>query len=49
MGVWEIVKLPEGEKAIPYSKIFRDKRGPDGNVKVQSENSCGRTQADRRN
>jgi hypothetical protein len=35
MGVWEVVKLPEGKKAIPYSEIFRDKRGPEGNVEVQ--------------
>jgi hypothetical protein len=31
MGVWEVVKLPE---AIPYSEMFRDKRGPKGNVEV---------------
>jgi hypothetical protein len=35
MGVWEIVKVPEGKKAIPYSEPFRDKRGSEGNVKVQ--------------
>jgi hypothetical protein len=34
MGVWEIVKFPEGEKMIPYSEIFRDQRGPDGKVEA---------------
>jgi hypothetical protein len=35
MGVWEIVDLPEGEKAIPYSEVFKDKRGPDGEIEVK--------------
>jgi hypothetical protein len=35
MGVWEIVDLPEGEKAIPHSEIFQDKCGPDGEIEVR--------------
>ena len=35
MGVWEIVDLPKGSKAIPHSEVFKDKRGPDGNIEVR--------------
>jgi hypothetical protein len=35
MGVWEIVDLPKGQKAIPYSEVFRDKRGPDGVIEAR--------------
>jgi hypothetical protein len=35
MGVWEIVDLPKGERAIPYSEVFKEKRGPAGEIDVR--------------
>ena len=35
MGIWKVVELPEGEKAIPYSEVFKDKRGPQGNIETR--------------
>ena len=35
MGVWEVVDLPKGEKTIPYSEVFKDKRGPDGEIETR--------------
>ena len=32
MGVFTVEDLPEGEPVLPYSLVFREKLGPDGNI-----------------
>ena len=34
MGTWEIVDLPEGEKAIPYQIVFKEKLDGEGNIET---------------
>ena len=34
LGIWEVVKLPPGAKAIPHSVVFKEKRGPNGHIKT---------------
>ena len=34
MGTWEIVDQPEGEKAIPYQIVFKEKLDGEGNIET---------------